>query len=164
MTAAALTIARRARRRDAFLSALIPLLAVVFGNGLIFATGFEGGDEAFESLALAPPPWFVAAMWVVIFPMWGLARWHVARHGRRGKRESLWVVALILWALAYPLLTSFETTPSAWANLASLVLAAITCWRAAIVSKKAAWLIAPSILWIGFATVLGFVALAKVQP
>jgi tryptophan-rich sensory protein len=162
MTVAALNTAHRARRRNAFLSALIPLLAVVFGNGLIFATGFEGGDSEFESLALAPPPWFVAAMWVVIFPMWGLARWHAARQGRRGRRESWWVVALILWALAYPLLTGFATTPSAWANLASLVLVVVTCWRAGTVSKKAAWLIAPSILWIGFATVLGFMALAKV--
>ncbi len=162
MTVAALNTAHRARRRDAFLSALIPLLAVVFGNGLIFATGFQGGDQAFESLALAPPPLFVAAMWIVIFPMWGLARWRVARQGRQGRRESWWVVALILWSLAYPLLTRFDTRPSAWANLASLVLAVAACWRGATVSKKAAWLIAPSIVWIGFATVLGFMALARV--
>ena len=162
MTVAALNTAHRARRRDAFLSALIPLLAVVFGNGMIFATGFDGGDDAFESLALAPPSWFVALMWIVIFPMWGLARWHASRNGRRGRRESWWVVALILWALAYPLLTNFQIVLSAWANLFSLVLALVAFWRMTTVSRRAAWLVAPSILWIAFATVLGVMALAKV--
>jgi tryptophan-rich sensory protein len=162
MTVAALNTAHRSRRRDKFFSALIPLVAVILGNGLIFATRSEGADPAFESLSLAPPPWLVAMIWIVIFPMWGLARWHAARHGRLGRRESWWVVALILWGLAYPVLTGFRTVPSAWANLASLVLAAVTCRRVGTVSKKAAWLIAPSILWIAFATVLGFMALARV--
>lgn len=153
---------RIAHRQTAWLSALIPLAAVVAGNGLIFATGSQGADPAFSSQTLAPPGWVVALVWVAIYPMWGLARWRAARQGRRGRRESWWVVALMLWGLAYPVLTRFQIAPSAWANLASLVLAIVTLWRVSRVSRKAAWLIAPSVVWIAFATVLGFIALARI--
>ena len=163
MTVAALShqSRRAARRQGAWLSALIPLALVLVGNGLIFASGAEGGDPAFERLALAPPPWAVAAIWIMIYPLWGLARWKAARAGRRGSKESGWVVALMGWGLAYPLLTGFEAVPSAWANVVSLALAAVTFWRVSKVSHRAAWLIAPSVIWIAFATVLGFMALAR---
>ena len=100
-------------------------------------------------------------IWVVIYPMWGLARWYAARSGSRGRRASWWVVALMLWGLLYPLVTRFETAASAWANLASLTLVSVTLWRISTVSRKGAALIIPSAGWIVFATVLGFLALAR---
>jgi tryptophan-rich sensory protein len=151
---------RIAHRQAAWLSALIPLAVVVAGNGIIFATGWQDADPGFSDLTLAPPGWVVALVWIAIYPMWGLARWSAARQGRRGRRASRWVVALMLWGLAYPVLTRFQIAPSAWANLASLVLASITIWRVGRISRRGAWLIAPSLVWIAFATVLGFVALA----
>jgi tryptophan-rich sensory protein len=153
---------RVARQQGAWLSALIPLALVLAGNGLIFATGSQGSDPAFDALDLAPPGWAVALIWVLIYPMWGLARWYAARNGRRGKRVSWWVIALMGWGLVYPLLTGFKTMPSAWANLASLLLASLTLWRVSTVSRKGAALLIPSVGWIAFATVLGFVALTKV--
>ena len=131
------------------------------GNGLIFATGSEGADPAFESLELAPPGWLVGLVWVAIYPMWGLARWYAARSGRAGRRESWWVVALMAWGLLYPLVTRFDTMPSAWANLASLALVSVTLWRVWTVSRKGAALIIPSVGWIAYATLLGFMALAR---
>jgi benzodiazapine receptor len=146
--------------QGAWLSALIPLAAVLIGNGLIFITGSDGSAE-FDALPLSPPGWVIGLIWVIIYPMWGLARWYAARNGRQGRRESWWVVALILWGLAYPVLTRFELVAGAWANLASLVLALLTLWRVSKVSSKGAWLIAPSVAWISFATVLGFWALLR---
>jgi benzodiazapine receptor len=150
-----------ARHQGALLSALIPLIAVLVGNGLIFATGLGQEDQAFDSLTLSPPGWVVGLIWVMIYPMWGLARWFAARSGRKGKRESWWVVALMLWGLSYPVLTGLQSIPGAWANVASLILAVVTLWRVSKVSRKGAWLIVPSVGWISFATVLGFMALSR---
>lgn len=137
----------------------LPLLLVLVGNGLLFATGVRGGSDGFESFRLAPPGWFVGLMWVLIFPMWGLARWRVWQAGAVGRRAARWVVALMAWSLAYPALTlGFDAGLSAAANLASLALVLLTTRRVQRASAAAAVWLYPSIVWIGFATLLGLVA------
>lgn len=137
----------------------VPLLLVLVGNGLLFATGTAGADPAFSSLRLAPPGWFVGLMWALIFPMWGYARWRVWQAGAVGRRAARWVAALMAWGLAYPVLTlGFETGLSAVANIASLALVLLTTRRVQRASAPAARWLVPSIVWIGFATVLGLAA------
>lgn len=146
----------------AALSALVPLFAVVAENGLIFASGWAAQDPAFQAVPFAPPGWFVGAVWCVIYPMWGLARWRSHLAGEAGRRAAWWVVALMAWGLAYPIVTGgFQVVPSAIGNALSLLLALVTAWRVGRASPLAAALIAPSILWIIFANALGMVALTR---
>lgn len=149
----------RPTRAARLISMAVPLLLVVLGNGVIFATRSGGGDPAFESLRLAPPGWFVGLVWALIFPMWGYARWRVWQAGAVGRRASRWVVALMAWSLAYPALTlGFDTGLSAIANVASLALVLMTARRVRKASDAAARWMLPSIVWICFATALGLAA------
>ncbi len=143
------------------ISIVLPLLAAIIMNGAVYALGWNSDDPAYEAVAFNPPGGFVAIVWLIIFPMWGAARWYTYQTGLAGRRASYWIVALMAWALLYPVITSGSNTLiSALANVASLALALTAALRARAVSKRAFWLIAPSIAWIGFATVLGFFALA----
>lgn len=149
----------RPTRAARWLSMGLPLLLVLLGNGLLFATGVRGSADGIGSLRWAPPGWFVGLMWVVIFPMWGLARWRVWQAGAVGRRAARWVVALMVWSLAYPAFTlGFDAGLSAAANVASLLLVWITLRRVQRASAAAAVWLYPSLAWIGFATLLGLAA------
>lgn len=149
----------RPTRAARWLSMGVPLLLVVIGNGLLFATRSDGADPAFSSLRLAPAGWFVGLVWALIFPMWGYARWRVWQAGAVGRRASRWVVALMAWSLAYPVVTlGFDIGLAAVANIASLALVLMTTRRVLKASEAAARWLYPSIVWIGFATALGLVA------
>lgn len=144
------------------LSALVPLLAVVAENALLFSSGSAAPDPAFEAVRFAPPGWLVGAVWCVIYPLWGLARWRSHLAGEGGRKAAWWVVTLMVWGLAYPIVTGgFQVVPSAIGNALSLLLALVAAWRVGSYSKLAAALIVPSILWITYANFLGMVALTK---
>ena len=148
-------------RLGVLLSAAVPLLAALGANLLIWATGWSQQDQAYDAVAFSPPGWVVGVIWMVIFPMWGYARWRAWQSGPDGRRESWWAVALIFWALAYPIAVLFlDTVGGAWANLASLAFAAFVCWRLWTVSRGAAGWVVPSLVWLTFASVLGFAAVS----
>lgn len=135
--------------------------AVLLANGLYYATGLVESDPAYQAVSFNPPGWVVGVVWLVIYPMWGAARWYARQTGLAGRRNSRWIGALMAWGLLYPLFVSFTgTLGSTICNLIALALVLIAAYFARQVSKRAFWLIAPSILWIAFATTLGFAALS----
>jgi tryptophan-rich sensory protein len=144
------------------LSTFGPLAAVLAGNALIFLSGWNVGGGEYETVPLSPPGRLVGAICVVIYPMWGAARWYAWQTGLSGRRRSRWVAALIVWGLIYLIIAGLTgVTGSAIANVASLALVLVAAWQVRGVSKRAFWLLAPSIAWISFATWLGFAALAN---
>jgi tryptophan-rich sensory protein len=143
------------------LSIIIPVVLVGLANLLAYATGWGEEDPAYAAVAFAPPGWVVGAVWMVIFPMWGYARWRAFQAGTSGRRESWWAAALIAWSLSYPIVVLFlDTTGSAAANVFSLALAAVVARRLWTVSKVAAGWVLPSLAWLGFASFYGFAAVA----
>lgn len=143
------------------LSIIIPVVLVGLANLLAYATGRGEADPAYAAVAFAPPGWVVGSVWMVIFPMWGYARWRAFQAGTSGRRESWWAAALIAWSLSYPIVVLFlDTTGSAAANVFSLALAAVVAWRLWTVSKVAAGWVLPSLAWLGFASFYGFAAVA----
>lgn len=151
----------RTDRVGVLLSVLVPLLAALIANGLIYATGWSQEDQAYDAVSFNPPGWVVGTIWLIIFPMWGYARWKTWQAGTTGREQSWWAVALIFWSLAYPVAVVFlDTMGSAWANVASLLFAAFVCWRLSTASKAGAGWIVPSLIWLTFASVLGFAAVS----
>lgn len=137
-------------------AALIACLAV---NAVIFGAGLQqraGG----ATLAFEPPGWAVGAIWLAIFPMWGMARWHALRAGRGGRKLASFIVVMMVWSLLYPLLSAgFDLYRSAALNAVSLVIVGAALLRARKVSASAWWWIAPSMGWVVFANAL---TLAKI--
>ena len=141
------------------LSMVIPLVAVVAGNGILFAVGdVENADYA--AVPWNPPGWLIGAIWCVIYPLWGAARWKTATADDPRAARSWWPVALIVWGLMYPVVTAYVgTLGSVMANGFSLGLAVVAALMVRPVSKVAFWLIAPSLVWLVIANVLGLQAL-----
>jgi tryptophan-rich sensory protein len=138
------------------------LALVAAANAAIFATGAGAADPAYLALSFAPPGWLVATVWMVIFAFWALARWRAVQHGEAGRDAGWWVVALIVSALLYPLSScNFELRAGAVQNAATLAFVLFVAWRLARVSRGAAWLMLPSVLWVMFANLLGWAALAQ---
>lgn len=141
------------------LSIVVPLAAVLIGNGIIFAFGWQNNAD-YDAVRWAPPGWVIGTIWCVIYPLWGAARWQVATKDDAKAGRSMWVAALIVWGLCYPVVTAFTgTLGSVIANGFSLLLAIMTIIRVWPASMAAVAMIAPSILWLGVANALGFAAL-----
>jgi translocator protein len=149
----------RRDRTGLTLSIVVPLVAVLVINGVILSTnGMQNPDYA--AVSWDPPGWLVGAIWTVIYPLWGAARWNVSTTDDVRAGRSMWVAALIVWGLCYPVVVSFTgTLGSVIANVFSLLLAIAATIRVWPVSMTAVAMIAPSIIWLCIANALGFAAL-----
>lgn len=141
------------------LSMVIPLVAVVAGNGILFAVG-DPENADYAAVPWNPPGWPIGAIWCVIYPLWGAARWKTATAADPRASRSSWPVALIVWGLMYPVVTAYVgTLGSVLANAFSLGLAVVAALMVRPVATAAFWLIAPSLVWLVIANALGLQAL-----
>ncbi|MBB35742.1 MAG: hypothetical protein CME88_11330 [Hirschia sp.] len=137
-------------------SALVPLLLVLIGNGLIFATGWMDQNSSFDRLENAPPGWFVGLMWTLIYPLWGLARWRV----RLYSTASRMLIGLMVWGFLYTIITGpAGPMTGAICNGISLLFVILASLLAARRDRIALFLMVPSIIWVVFANYLGLAAL-----
>ena len=137
------------------LSALLPLAAAFAMGGLV----------AFLGLADAAPLYSdpsKALFFVPLFATWGAAHWFAAREGAAGHRAANWVLALIGWGLVYPFLPGvLDAFWLSWTNVFSLLLIGATALHLAPVSRTAMLLVLPSLLWVAFAAIPGYVLLTN---
>ena len=134
-------------------AAAVALAAVV--NVLIASLGLSGPDESLRDPIFAPPGWFIGVVWVVLFALMGLARWSAVRAGPAGRSRSVWALGLIVLCAGYPFYTAgFDLLPSVIGAVATLAAAVFVAWKLAPVSRGAALLITPVIVWTAFACVL----------
>jgi len=134
--------------------------AAVILNGIIFAFGIAGGDDGIARVSWAPPGWAIGVIWALLFVFYAVAHWLLRRRGDSGRRAARWVLAIVLWDLAYPFLTlGFNLVLGAWLNVVTLVLTILLLWRVRRESRIAFGWLLPSLAWVGFATVLTFAAM-----
>lgn len=131
------------------LNILVPVALALTTNGLIFALGWTQPDHDFQP-SWAPPGYVIGIVWTVLFALTGAAR-AIATHQHRRL-----VTALILLCLAYPFYTlGFQDRQ---ANFVGIILTeAYTLYvtsRLIRSSYKAALLLVPLILWLGYAMAL----------
>ena len=145
----------------------IPLLAGFVGS--IFTTPQIGTWYAtLIRPNLAPPNWVFGPVWTVLFVLMGVALFLVwkKRSDWLGDVKMLWwwklalvlffvqLVLNILWSLIF---FAGQNPAGAFAELIVLWLAIVaTIFVFAKVSRVAAWLLVPYILWVSFAGYLNF--------
>lgn len=106
-----------------------------------------------------PPSWLFAPVWTVLYIMMGFSLFLVWRHGLAARAVRVALVVFLLqlalnafWSLAFfglhSPLAGFIVILSLWV----LIVATIVLF--ASISKTAAWLLVPYILWVSFASVL----------
>lgn len=109
--------------------------------------------------AFAPPNWLFAPVWITLYFLMGIALFLVWRWGMAEQHVkpavAMFVIQLILNAIWSPAFFGLRS-PLAGLVVILLLLVAIvfTIQRFARVSATAAVLLAPYLVWVGFATVL----------
>lgn len=107
-----------------------------------------------------PPSWIFGPVWTALYTMMAVAAWLVwQRGGFAAQRRplSLFLVQLALNAAWTPLFFGLHWSGVAFAEIVLLglaILATLLVFRP--VSRIAAWLLAPYLVWVSFAAVLNF--------
>ena len=140
----------------------IVLAQLAGGIGSLFTTpSIEGWYADLVRPELNPPAWVFGPVWTTLFVLMGVALFLVWEKGsqRKDVRVAFIVFALqlvlnTLWSIIF-----FGLHSPGWAfvEIICLWLAIMaTIFAFAKVSKTAAWLLAPYILWVSFASYLNY--------
>lgn len=128
--------------------------------GSLFTTpSIPGWYAGLVKPSFNPPAWVFAPVWTTLYAMMGLAAWLIYEKGLRRPevKKALTVFAAqlllnTLWSIvffgAHQLLGAVIVIVLLWA----MILWTILLFRK--ISKAAAWLLVPYILWVSFASVL----------
>ena len=144
-----------------FASMAVFLALVVLAAG--FGAGFEAGDWYFHKLNKpdwTPPPWLFGPVWAVLYVMMALAAWKVWLTGHYSRMAALswWALQLVMNVAWSWLFFGLERPGWAWAEMSILIAVVVLCIRAfRQLSKPAAYLMVPYLLWLIFAWVLNLV-------
>ena len=115
---------------------------------------------ALKKPAWNPPGWVFAPVWTTLYTMMAVAAWLVwQRGGFAAQRRplGLFLAQLALNALWTPLFFGWHLPGLAFAEIVLLWLAiAATLIAFRPVSRVAAWLLAPYLAWVSFASFLNF--------
>ncbi len=149
-------------RRDAL--GLVVSILICFaaaGLGSLFTTPALGGWYlTLRKPAWTPPNAVFGPVWSLLYLSMAVAAWLVWRRaGTPGARRALALFALqLLLNVAWSALFFSAHLPgAAFAEIVLLelaILAAIVAFRP--VSRAAAWLLVPYLLWVGFAAALNY--------
>jgi len=137
---------------------LLPFAAAVAIVAVVGGLAAGSSAETYRALDLppfAPPSWLFGPVWTVLYVMIAVAGWLAWRAGAGAAAIGAWVVQLLLNLAWTPLF--FAADRYGWALVDIVVLSAAIVAVIALfarVSRPAAWLLAPYLLWVGFATAL----------
>lgn len=143
-----------------FSLALFLLLVVITA---VIGSGFDAGEWYYVTMerpSMAPPGWLYAVAWALVYVLMALAAWKVwlTEHFSRLGVLTWWVLLLVLnygWAVLF-----FGWHRPGWAlpMLGITIVVAIFCIRAfRPISRDAAWLMAPYLIWTVFLWALNLV-------
>jgi len=137
---------------------LLAQLAGVIGSYFTMANISIWYDDLVKP-SFTPPGWFIGAVWIVLYTLMGAAAYLVAQKGLDSKQTRL-ALSIFGFQLAINTIWSFAFfgLQSPLLGLVVIVLLwfaiAETIILFAPISKTAAWLLVPYILWVTFAAFL----------
>lgn len=143
---------------------LIISLAITLSVGTIagFATA-NAIDTWYATLnkpSFNPPNWIFAPVWTMLYILMGIALyliWNLPESSARNTAMIIFFIQLalnFLWSFIF-----FNMHQVGWAlfDIAALLVMIVACiYFFAPLSKTAAWLLVPYVLWVSFATLLNY--------
>ena len=135
----------------------------VFLATVVLAAAIAGSFEAGEwyysmnKPPWTPSPWFFVPVWAVLYLTMALAAWQVWLTGHYSRLGALtwWMIQLVLNVAWSWLFFDLHRLGWAWLELGLLIAVVVLCIRAfRLLSKPAAYLMVPYLLWLIFAWVL----------
>lgn len=105
---------------------------------------------------LAPAPWVFPVVWTVLYILMGVASWLVSRSDEpQSAKKDAWKAYAVqlavnfVWPILFFKLESYFTA-FLWLILLTILIL-VTAVRFARIDRRAAWLLAPYLLWALFA-------------
>jgi tryptophan-rich sensory protein len=139
---------------------LVLTLLVGFGAGFATATSINSWYSELHKPFFNPPNWLFAPVWTILYILMGIAFYLVWKLPETAQRNiALFVFVLQLTVNGIWSLIFFHQHQIGWALFDIVILWAmiiITMYLFTPLSKLAAWLLYPYLLWVSFATVLNF--------
>jgi len=129
-------------------------------SGLLSGSGTSSWYDSLETSSLTPAPWVFGVIWPVLYALMGLSAWIIWRlpdDPARTHGLALFVVQFVVNLAWSPVFFGAQLVGLAL-MLAGLlfVLVALTIWRFYGLSRFAAVLLLPYLIWSGFAFYLTF--------
>ena len=136
-------------------------LGVGFFSGFITAESVETWYRTLNKPSFNPPSWIFAPVWTILYIMMGLSAGIIYNKGIRREEVRLalriFAAQLILNGLWTIFFFGFENPLMAFIEIIFLwILILYTILKFYKISRKAAYLLIPYILWVTFASVLNF--------
>lgn len=138
------------------------LIAVLVPVGLGTLAGHITRDETkgpwYASLkkpSWSPPSWLFAPVWITLYVLMGIASWRVWVRGRPDDAMLLYGLQLVLnfaWSFIFFKAHSLRWSLINIASLLSVLAATVSAFYR--VDHTAAYLMAPYLAWVAFATAL----------
>jgi len=162
---------RNSRPNWLVLAVFIGLALAAGAVGAAFAPGASAPARHWYALlvkpAWAPPNSWLGPVWLVLYVLMGTAAWIVWReryHRRRGAALAAYSAQLLLNALWAPLFFGARNIGAGLFVSVALWLSIVWTMREfAAVKSGAAWLMAPYLIWVSFATALNL-AIWRLNP
>jgi hypothetical protein len=143
------------------LSASLPLAVFVLANGVAELNGTL--PLFFSPFGL--PGWVGAALYIGSLPLFGIARWMIAREGHAGRVAARWIVALMAGAIVFPFIVApLDSLMLSIASMALVIVGLAALARVAQISVKAALVMAPGLSWLGLSALVGLSFIAGWSP
>ncbi|MDX1638486.1 MAG: TspO/MBR family protein [Balneolaceae bacterium] len=136
-------------------------ILVCFLAGVVGALVEPGAwYEALNKPTWTPPNWIFPVVWPILYLLMGIAAWLVWKeYGFHGARDglTLFLVQLGLNALWSWLFFGLHQISTALADIILLwILILFTTLAFNASDRRAAWLMVPYLLWVGYATALNY--------
>lgn len=122
--------------------------------------GLDFESETKPRLWFQPPGFVIPLVWFLLFTLLGFARYQLLANGHSSQQWLLFTLALLCASYAYYTLGLARWTgiSALWfgllGNIVVIMYAAIVVFQLFPISKVAAWLIIPIIIWTSYATLL----------
>ncbi len=128
--------------------------------GSVFTTpSIAGWYAGIVKPTLNPPAWVFGPVWIILYFLMGVSLWLVWKSNSSEKKRAMWLFAaqLILNAVWSPVFFGNHSIGNALAIIVLLwAVIVLTILIFTKISKVAAWLLVPYILWVSFAVYLNF--------
>lgn len=126
--------------------------------GAVFtAPSIPGWYTTLTKPALNPPAWIFGPVWTTLYLLMGISLWLIWRSSSKEKTRAIWLFALqlILNAIWSPIFFGAQSIGNALAVIVLLWAAIVlTILVFKNISRAAAWLLVPYIVWVSFAAYL----------
>ena len=140
------------------ISIVVCELAGILGS-FFTISAIPGWYATLAKPVLNPPGWIFGPVWTTLYLLMGISLWLIWKSDSKEKKRAVWLflAQLVLNAIWSPVFFGGQSIGGALAIIvllwAAIVLTILVFTK---ISKTAAWLLVPYILWVSFAMYLNF--------